>query len=409
MSFFKCDVYIRLLVLSCVFFLYLIVYYSSTKAVKSAHVNYIASVDASVSSNFTEKHKSQERDGSIERARQYPSKQTEYSELEVAENDGRKGSYGIYGTVNAHDVPDECKPKDCRTYLWVFMGHSGSSAMESIIKRAGGDDVWVPGFEPLQEWGTHNKEDSMEYKCRMALHQTREYFEKGTAEGKLTGFKLRPYHLHRCGAEIRRGYSDLMKEFDTCLIWNYRVNMVESDITDMREKTLKVTQFHSDGTDLETSLELDDDQIRTIVEYQMGDLNWGGDIDDDDWSCAEATGQARGYDSGMHDNVACTVLGLLRHGGYAPERGLECALHVAYEDFLYSQDATLTRIGRFLGIDDANMHQATSRFEKASASGICHQMTEETFARLCLEMAKYPELQWLMVDPINDCVCPSID
>ena len=108
------------------------------------------------------------------------------------------------------------KPR-AKSFVLLFMGHSGSTAL--ITALAQHRDVFIRGFEPLDH-GALGKD------TEAALKYARAFFHLGVQINKTAGFKLRPYHILRNPA----AWSELFREYNTRIIWNYRANIFKQAV-----------------------------------------------------------------------------------------------------------------------------------------------------------------------------------
>ena len=135
-----------------------------------------------------------------------------------------KGLYTPCGLVSF--IPPHLQK--CDNFVVLFMGHSGSSALMEQLERH--FHFFNPGFEPLY---------GLRPNASAAFLKAREYFEEGRAKHVTVGFKMRPWSILALKAEFKL----LAAEYNVCVAQNFRLNMLESFITDMRERKFQTTQF----------------------------------------------------------------------------------------------------------------------------------------------------------------------
>lgn len=118
-----------------------------------------------------------------------------------------------------------------KSWLLVFMGHSGSTAIASQLKQH--SQVYFDLMEPVD----HDlRNDSFG-----ALNYTREFFARGIAAGKSPGFKIRPNHILNKAAQ--RHWQGLVREFETRIIWQYRENIFKQAVGEYTHRKYRRHKF----------------------------------------------------------------------------------------------------------------------------------------------------------------------
>lgn len=255
-----------------------------------------------------------------------------------------------------------CVVGRARTFLMVFMGHSGSSAILSELTSHA--DVYVELAELVDHQPTFN--------TSLALQEAAAFFERGTRDGKTAGFKIRPRHVLAAPEQWRR----LATRFDTRIIWQYRKNVVKSSVGEYSNRVL------------------------------------------DDRSVVEGLRQNVSRDERCNIGVGCsfkivdfealfTILkGSLRsHRAIAEAVGVlaggdGCVREVPYEDYLYAREEVMTDVIKFLGLD---VRETTPSRFKATGDRLCEVV--ENWNQLCERLYGCLEWQSMLEDDFNDCHC----
>lgn len=249
-----------------------------------------------------------------------------------------------------------------QTWLMVFMGHSGSSAMISQLRH---DGTYIKDPEPVD----HHE---YEFNHTLALKYVREHFQAGIREGRSAGFKIRPLHI----TAQPRLWAELALKYKTRIIWNYRGNMFKQAVGEY--KYLKLNDF-------------------TVIEGLREKVNMterckytkcGFRIDDYEFLHKQLTRFA------VLDRWIMEAVDKIDNG-----RG--CVMPLPYEKYLYHPEATMKRIHQFLGLQYKQV--PTTRF-KSTSDNMCKEISN--WNDVCTNF--YSCLTWrsMMQDPRNNCDCP---
>lgn len=88
-----------------------------------------------------------------------------------------------------------------------------------MSERAAHSQTFTEKREPVDHY-------EYEFNSTLALKYTRDFFSRGVASGKITGFKVRPNHIHK----VPEAWAVLAKEFDTHIVWQYRDNILKQAV-----------------------------------------------------------------------------------------------------------------------------------------------------------------------------------
>lgn len=119
-----------------------------------------------------------------------------------------------------------------KTFIMVFMGHSGSSAIISELTQHSQVHTETP------ELVDHNEEQK---NGTRALFVARQFFERGIRKGRTPGFKMRPRHIQN----DPKAWAELAREFDTRIIWQYRASSLKQAIGEYGGPLLSSFVFHA--------------------------------------------------------------------------------------------------------------------------------------------------------------------
>lgn len=262
----------------------------------------------------------------------------------------------------ARPMPLCANQGSARTFLMVFMGHSGSSAMLSELRRH--PLVYVERMELVDHSDTPN--------ATQALASTRSFFDRGLSQGKIPGFKIRPNHILTLPTEFR----NLLTEFNTRIIWQYRQNLFKASIGEYSARYLNDT---------------------SAVEGLRRNLSMSE-------RCKEGIGC-----SFRIDNISYlhTVLKEKVRSHHLISKAVNilgqpdtCVREVPYEDYLYDREATIGDIMRFLGIPQIKTEP--ERF-KATGDNMCDVV--QNWDDICDAFYGCITWQHMLDDARNQCFC----
>ena len=250
-----------------------------------------------------------------------------------------------------------------KTFLVVFMGHSGSSAIMSEIEAH--TQTFTGPREPVDHY-------EYEFNTSMALEYTRDFFQRGIAEGKVAGFKMRPNHINKAPEE----WAALAKEFDTRIIWQYRENVLKQAVGEYSYKYLNDT---------------------SVIEG----LRNKADVKE---RCKRGVGcrfKIENLDFFHHTLTDCL------HSDMAISRGVHliadgklCVHAVPYEDYLYEREKTMGQLRRFLGL--RYEETAPARY-KATSDNLCEVVSN--WKELCANFYGCHVWRHMFEDDRNGCTC----
>ncbi|KAI0562257.1 hypothetical protein FGB62_63g14 [Gracilaria domingensis] len=254
--------------------------------------------------------------------------------------------------------------KPARTFLMVFMGHSGSSALLSELAAHSKVHVEIPELVDHQEV----------FNTTAAIETTRAFFDRGIEKGMIPGYKIRPVHIMNEPDEWRK----LVQEYDTRIIWQYRKNFFKAAVGEYKLRFLNDT---------------------SVIEGLRSNMTQAK-------RCEVGTCSFPVTDFEFFQSLVRNVWRSQRNivsGVSIVSRG-SCIREAPYEDYLHNRESTLKDMFRFLGIE----HEETqpSRF-KATSDNLCDVVTN--WEDLCRKFYVCPNLAFLMEDENNNCYCPAIN
>jgi len=279
----------------------------------------------------------------------------------------------------AAEVPDAPTPV-CRSakpgsragsFLIVFMGHSGSTALLSELGQHSGTHVALP--EPVDH-------EPYRRNTSAALAYTRAFFTAGQKKGLMPGFKIRPYHIEQDPDAWRA----LVEEFDTRLIWNFRVNILKASVGEYTARYLNDTSV-----------------IEGIIPGSEADRCKTGA------GCQFAVTNMDFLHTMMRmfvssdRRIAGAVEALQEAGADRPRR---CVLTAPYEEYLLSRRSVMKQVHAFLGLGDED-HMPNRA--KATNDSMCEAVTN--WEDVCNAFYGCVEWRWMMDDVRNGCKCSGVE
>lgn len=249
-----------------------------------------------------------------------------------------------------------------RTFLIVFMGHSGSSAFASELRAH--SQVSMTLMEPVDHQEVFN--------TSAALETTRRLFREGLAHGKVAGFKIRPNHILAAPQQWRM----LVQQFGSRLIWQYRKNLLKAAIGDYSHKILNDSAVR--------------EGLRTnISKEERCSFGAGCRFRIDDMAFVHRALKSK---LRSQNSITEAVYGLAGADG--------CVWEVPYEDYLYRRERTMADVQRFLGLP--REHTRPMRF-KATGDSMCEVV--ENWDEVCRHFYGCVAWQHMMDDVRNQCFC----
>lgn len=249
-----------------------------------------------------------------------------------------------------------------RTFLIVFNGHSGSSAITSELSTH--PQVYMEARELIEKKEFHNNE-------WLALKTTREFFERGITEGKTPGFKIRPVHILRQPQK----WAALAREFDTRIVWQYRRNVVKQAVG------LYSNHYYNDSSSV---MGLDRTEVKSRCEVGAG--------------CSYAIDDFEFFHEMLMSMVASDAA--IAHATYLLADGRDCIFDLPYEDYLYERDGTMKDLQTFLGLRYVDTRQ---KLFKATDDNMCSVVTN--WNQLCMNFYGCRVWRAFFEDERNGCSC----
>lgn len=281
--------------------------------------------------------------------------------------------------ATAAEVPDPPAPV-CRSappgsragsFLIVFMGHSGSTALLSELGQHSATHVSLP--EPVDH-------EPYQRNTTAALAYTREFFTAGRAKGLVPGFKIRPWHIEQDPDAWRA----LTEEFDTRLIWNFRVNVLKASVGEYTARYLNDTSV-IEG--LRPGTEADRCSTGAGCRFAVRDMDFLHSL-------------MRMFVSSDR-RIAAAVEALQESGDGKPRR---CVLTAPYEEYLLSRRVVMRQVHTFLGLGDED-HRPNRA--KATNDSLCEAVTN--WADVCNAFYGCVEWRWMFDDARNGCKCRGVE
>lgn len=229
----------------------------------------------------------------------------------------------------------------------------------------GHSQIYTEEREPVDHY-------EYEFNTSLALKYTRELFSRGVATGKVTGFKMRPNHIMRAP----EAWAALAKEFETRIVWQYRVNLLKQAVGEYSYRYL------NDSSVIEGLRSKEDikNRCRLGVGCQFGIENY-------DFFHRTLT-------DCLHSDLA------IAKGVHTLANGSSCIHALPYEDYLYDRHDTLKRLQEFLGLQYEET--APERY-KATSDNLCHVVTN--WNDLCSNFYGCHVWRHMFEDKRNGCSC----
>lgn len=265
------------------------------------------------------------------------------------------------------DLP-KCARETTRasTFLMVFMGHSGSSALISELRSH--PDVLIEAMEPVDH-GNYSSNTTL------ALQYTRDFFTRGIQQGKTSGFKIRPHHIKK----DPESWTQLAKQFNTRIIWQYRRNTLKHAVGEYSYRYLN-DESTLEGLRSEQQVR-DRCKIGVGCSFEISDMQFFHSLLNQvlwsDFAIAEAT-------SILSD-------------------GRDCVHELRYEDYLYHRQGTLNDLFQFLGLPI--VQTSPSRY-KATGDNLCNVV--KNWDELCSNFYGCAVWRHHFEDEHNHCSCKFV-
>lgn len=259
------------------------------------------------------------------------------------------------------DIPKSIRRSRAKTFLVVFMGHSGSTAFTTELRDH--LELEVEFLEPLDHGEYAND-------TALALKRAEDLMDRGIAKKKIPGFKLRPFHIHNDPGKWR----DFVKKYDTRIVWQYRENILKKAVGEYRH------------------LYLNDSSVVQGLKPDQEPCEEGSDqkcrfrIDDMRFLHAQMNRVSRS------DDVLSAAMRVLRRS--------DDTLIVRYEDYLYRRERTMRDTFDFFGLE---YEDTTPAMQKASPDSLCEVVIN--YQELCDHFHPCPLWRPFLHDEVNDCHC----
>lgn len=268
------------------------------------------------------------------------------------------------------DMP-ACATGWAPTFLMVFMGHSGTTAIMTSLQQH--SQTHIPTFEPVDH-GVYRSGKSSDHSL-LALNYTDYFFRNATKLNLTAGFKIRPPNIMARPAEFAR----LVNTYGTRIIWSYRTNVFKQAISDYNIHYYGDTAGHEGVKIKDPSVETHTTRNSTIRITSMTNLH-------------------KLLKSRIHgEKQVQDALRAIRPDG--------CVLPVSYESYLAHPDVTLKRVQQFLGLDTQEIH--ASLRGKANSDTICELV--ENWQEVCAAFFGCVQWRWMLDDFQNGCSCTSLN
>lgn len=251
-----------------------------------------------------------------------------------------------------------------RSFLIIFMGHSGSTAIISELKSH--PETYIEKYELVDHGeNVHN--------FSRALETARSYFDRAIALGKVPGFKIRPRHIR-----LRpQAWANLANEYDTRIIWQYRRNTLKHAVgeyayrylgDDRTKEGIKSEQDFKTKCDTGIGCSFEIKNMTAFHEILVGLVGV--------------------------DQVIAEAASLIANGR-------DCLHELRYEDYLYYRKGSMTDLKQFLGLKQIETHPA--RY-KTTEDNLCNVVSN--WAQLCEHFYGCTLWRHLFEDHRNQCSCP---
>ena len=252
-----------------------------------------------------------------------------------------------------------------KTFIMIFMGHSGSSAILSELRKHSKVHMEV------SELVDHQKQ----FNTTHALIETRNFFDRGLKKGKVSGFKLRPMHILNAPQQ----WQNLVNHYSTRIIWQYRQNLFKASVGEYATRYLNDT---SAVEGLKKEMSRKERCKKGSCSFKIENFSFLHDTIKQKFNSHNAITNAVHAINGNDLN------------------GNGCVREVPYEDYLYNRESTMKDIQKFLGLPYENTKP--SRF-KATGDSLCQVV--ENWDQVCTFFYGCMLWQPMMNDARNKCFC----
>lgn len=320
--------------------------------------------DAESKEESTEKTEDWVEDDKEEVDKEFESNEGEEADEESSNNSDSSAESTKTGASDGSPASEQSfksvRKSRAKTFMVVFMGHSGSTAYTTELRTHSEFEVEL--LEPLEHGDYQGNTD-------LALQKASELMERGIANGKIPGFKIRPFHIQNKPDAWRK----FVQKYDTRIIWQYRVNILKQAIGEYRHRFLNDSSVVEGLRKTQKPCEGKDQKCRITIKNMRGLHGLMNDLS-------------------KSDELLTTAARILRRP--------EDMLVVRYEDYLYRRERTMRETFDFFGVD---FQDTAPQRLKASPDSLCEMVIN--FQDVCDHF--YPCQLWrpYLHDDVNDCRC----
>lgn len=251
-----------------------------------------------------------------------------------------------------------------KSFLMVFQSRSGSTTISQTMQQHS---------QIKHEFEYLDREKVPPEDSETSLNMTREFFKKTIAGGLIPGYKIRAHHVL---ADVE-GWQQLVREYDTRVIWQYRKNVFKVSVGTYARLVL--------GDNLKAG----GINIKHTENSTQCELGVGCSFRITDWAEFHRMLTGRiAYDLDMM-NAARSLDG-----------GRECIFELTYEDFLYHREESIADLWKFMGLKPINYD---TYLVKATGDNLCEVI--ENYDEMCTMFYGCPIWQPHLEDFHNDCRC----
>jgi len=254
------------------------------------------------------------------------------------------------------DLP-ACAEGRAKTFLLGFTGHTGSTAMISMMQRHTG--LYVPGLEPLTP---KTQSDKVDFTMQM--------FGNSEFTDKVIGFKIRSGDIGKAEADFGR----IVKDHKTRLITLVRKNFFKAA---MGLYTIRALMDNSAMMGLSPSeAEVHCKEQPEHCRFEIRDMKFFA------WLVHRYI-QGSEVVEKIKDRLP-----------------FACELEVTYEEFLENRDMVMARIYKFLGVENEVNPPA---FAKVVADNPCDVISN--YQDVCRQLWGCENMREYLEDPAHQCYC----
>lgn len=271
-------------------------------------------------------------------------------------------------------VPDCAHKGQAATFLMVFQGHSGSTAIMTALMQH--SQTNITGLEPVDHPPfTLSSGGTSATLTKRAAEHVQSIFATSATSSLATGFKIRPTHILKDPSLFK----SIVQRYETRIIWSYRSNIFKQAIGDYR------IHEYGDLKSYEGLKVLKDGSVESISERPTSFAV----------TKMDAFRQMVRNRANADKTVMSAVKAIMHDG---------CVLPISYEGFLKTPELTLKQISAFLGL---NVTESISPLRaKANQDSLCDLISN--YEDVCKEFFGCSELRWMLDDTEHGCSCRSV-